>query len=481
VRSIAARLAVWYALAATATTACLSVAGYFMLEKHLVHGLDLLNTSEFAQIKSRLGPDYRTLRPDSIDARIRETTEYSSVLFYIDIHGKGIGTLFRSTNLHGETIPDVPGERIFDADVPGIGPLRTGEFILPPFDVVVGTSLKPVESVMLGYMKVCIALVTMMLLVSIAIGFGLTHFALRPVRIIEETANRIRSDNLSERIPVDDIDDEVANLAHLLNQMFDRLESSFNQIRRFTADASHELKTPLSLMRLQAERMIVDGGLSAAQEEAVHVQLEEVTRLNEIIDELLFLSRAEARAIPIVRESQQPGVFILGFATDARVLAEHRGVRYRDSHEGEGTVAFDPKWIRQVLLNLLTNALHASPANSAVTVRSVLTDQMWIVSVEDEGLGVPAELRAKIFERFVRLPSPTGTETAGSGLGLAICQSMVQLHDGRIRAEAGANGRGLRVVFELPAESPSVAPSAPFAPASQATTRATARPEPETV
>jgi two-component system heavy metal sensor histidine kinase CusS len=466
VKSIATRLGVWYALAAAASIAVLSSAGFFILEKQLIHGLDMLNAAEFAQVQARLGNDYEALDPRAIDARIRETTDYASVLFFIDIHGKQVGTVFRSTNLHGHTIPDIPGERVFDVEVAGIGALRTGEFILPPFDVVIATPLKPVEDVMRGYVRVCVAMVSLMLVLSVAIGFGLTRFALRPVRIIEQTANRIRSDNLSERIPVDNIDDEVANLAHLLNQMFDRLESSFNQIRRFTADVSHELKTPLSLMRLQAERLIVEGGLSPAQEEAVQVQLEEVARLNKIIEELLFLSRAEARAVPLECKPQQPASFISNFATDARVLAEHRGVRYSDSHEGDGRVVFDPKWIRQVLLNLLTNALNVSPPNGTVTIRSLLSGSTWRVSVEDEGPGVPIEMRARIFERFMRLAVREGLEDAGSGLGLAICRSVVQLHNGTIRAEAGAGGRGLCVVFELPVDY--AAASANTAPAADA-------------
>jgi two-component system heavy metal sensor histidine kinase CusS len=133
-----------------------------------------------------------------------------------------------------------------------------------------------------------------MVAVSVAIGFGLSRLALRPVRLIRETARRIGSDNLSERIAVANVRDEISDLAQLLNLMFDRLEKSFQQIRRFTAEASHELKTPLSLIRLQAEKLLVQGRLDADDEESVHMQLEEVSRLSQIIEELLFLSRAEA-------------------------------------------------------------------------------------------------------------------------------------------------------------------------------------------
>jgi two-component system heavy metal sensor histidine kinase CusS len=440
-------LAVWYAIAATLTLACLSVAGHFVLRKDLIHGLDLLNTAEFRQIEANLGPNYMKAGPSAIDGRIRETTRFASVLFYTHIQDQRGSTLFNSDNLRDQTLPNIPGGREFDIDVDKIGELRAARFVLEPYTLIIATPLKPVRDLLRGYTQISIALVAIMMTVSIAIGFGLSHFALRPVYVIEETANRIRSDNLSERIPVDNIDYEVANLATLLNQMFDRLEASFNQTRRFTGEASHELKTPLSLIRLQGERMLVEGGLSQAHEEAVQLLLEEVTRLNKIIDELLLISRAEAGAIILEHKPQQPGEFLQSFAQDARALVEYQGMRYYDFHQGEGSISFDPKWMRQVLLNLLTNALKAGHANSTVTIRSALSSTGWRVSVEDEGKGVPPEALARIFERFVRLGS-SGTE--GTGLGLAICRSIVELHKGHIWAEVSDPGKGLCIVFELP-------------------------------
>jgi two-component system heavy metal sensor histidine kinase CusS len=233
--------------------------------------------------------------------------------------------------------------------------------------------------------------------------------------------------------------------------MFDRLEAAFNQTRRFTAEASHELKTPLSLVRLQAEKLALDGGLKPAQEEAVHMQLEEIARLNQIIEELLFLSRAEARAVSLQTKSQDPRPFLVSFGVDAQVLAESRGARFEERIAGEGAVAFDAKWIRQVLLNLLANALNVSPPGGQVTLTSELDATAWRVAIEDEGPGVPADQRERIFERFVRLGN--GMES-GSGLGLAISRSVISLHRGTIRAEAGSGGRGLRVIFDLPVNGP---------------------------
>jgi heavy metal sensor kinase len=456
VRSIGARLALRYAAAATATLVCLFVAGYYLLKINLVHGLDLMNRAEFAQISAHLGSDYASLNDRVIDARIRETTDYASVLFFItvdDPHGP-VRPIFYSTNLRGLPIPDVPGQRTFNAVLPGVGELRVGEFILGPFDVTIATPLDNVHEAMRYYTQTCLWLLAVMLAVSVAIGFGLSRLALRPVRLIRETASRISSDNLSERIPVASIRDEISELALLLNLMFDRLEISFQQIRRFTAEASHELKTPISLIRLQAEKLLVHGNLDADNEESVHVQLEEVSRLSHIIEELLFLSRAESFEIRLNLTTQDPKAILMSFSQDARVLAEHRGLQFVCSHEGQGSVLAEPHWLRRVLLNLLTNALNASPQGSRVTLTSSIREGFWRVQLADQGPGVPSEYRERIFERFFRLPPANAAADEGSGLGLAICRSIISLHGGTIWAEAPPDGSGLSIVFQIPAQTP---------------------------
>ena len=451
-KTIGRRIAVWYAVAATLSLACLFAVGHYLLETYLVRQLDSLNETEFIHLKDTLGPNYETLAAASVADRIREVTESASSLFYIDMHGPMTNRFFRSTNLRGQTIPDLPGAHRYTVDMDGIGELRVREFLLPPFEVTVATPLEPVRKLMNGYRQVFLALLMLMLIVSLVVGFGLSELILRPVRLIQATANRIRSDNLKERIPVGNVKDELSQLARFLNQMFDRLETSFSEIRRFTAETSHELKTPLALVRLHAERLLVNGNLDPAQKESIQEQLEELDRVNRIIDELLFLSRADAQAISVDLKEQGPAAFLRAFAQDASVLAEHHGNRFAYTHEGQGTVAFEEKRIRQVLLNLLINALHVSPSGGRITLHSKLVDGTWHVSVEDEGPGLPAEQRERIFERFVRFPSP-GAEDRGSGLGLAICRSIVQLHRGCIFAAEGENGRGLKVAFEIPAAS----------------------------
>src|SRR6202011_2531259 len=226
--------------------------------------------------------------------------------------------------------------------------------------------------------------------------------------------------------------------------------SAFDRVRRFSDEASHELKTPLSLVRLHAEKMLVDGGLSAAHTQAVLVQIEELARLNQIIDELLFLSRAEAQAIIFNLQLQDPARLLEAFNQDAIALTEHHQRKFVYHHKGGGQVAFEEKWVRQVLLNVLSNALNVSPPDGLITLSSTTADDVWRVSIEDEGPGLPVEQRKRIFERFVRFHVPHGGDR-GSGLGLAICQTIIELHGGRIMADAGSNGRGLQVTFEMPA------------------------------
>ena len=451
-----------YAFVSTATLAVLFVAGYYLLNQHLVRGLDLLNDAEFEQIKASLGPDYAALTTDKIEERIRRTTEVAAVLFFIEVHEKGEGVLFSSKNLGGNTIPDVRGAAKFNVEVANVGALRVGEFVLGTKDVMIATSLGQVRKVMEGYAEISLVLVCFMLVVSVITGLVLSRVALRPVRMMQETAHRIRSDNLSERIPVSAVQDEISNLARLLNEMFDRLESSFNQVRRFSAEASHELKTPLSLVRLQAEKLLIEGGLTPAQEESVQSQLEEIARLNKIIEELLFLSRVEARAITPELKREDPRRFLQIFSQDARVLAESRGVQFAESVDGAGLAEYDPKWIRQVLLNLIANALKFSPRGGLISLSSEFTIDGWRVAIEDDGPGVPPEQRERIFERFVRLDDEHKLEDSGSGLGLAISRSILDLHHGSIRAEAGTRGNGLRVVFSIPLARP--APAEPVAP-----------------
>ena len=447
-RSIGARLTLLYAAAATASAAVLFVSGYVMLNQRLVHGLDALNAAEFEQLKVRLGPDHRTLTPRIIDERIRETADAGSALFFINVDEPKSGMVFYSRNLNHRSIPDVKGQHIYNAELPGIGEIRVQEFVMAPFDVTIATPMTQVRSSMRSYIAVCAGLLLTMLFASAAIGLGLSNMVLRPLKQIRETAKRISSDNLSERIPVPAHEDELTDLAQLLNQMFGRLENSFAQVKRFAAEASHELKTPLSLIRLHGEKLLEDETLPPQSVDAIVVQLEEVARLNRTIEEMLFLSRIEANAVPLDLREDTPARMLASFGQDAQVLADRR--RFQLEVHGEGTVACEERWLRQVWLNLLTNAFAATADAGLVTMTSRIGDGVWQLVVEDDGPGLRHEELERIFERFAQF-GPVERRSTGSGLGLAISRGIVALHAGEIVAENRRDRTGLRVTVTIPA------------------------------
>lgn len=455
-KSIGTRIAVWYALAATVSLSVVLVIGYQYLQRNLIRGLDLLNATEFRQIQSHLGPEFSSMSAAFQELRLREISDNASAQFYIELHLPD-GDVLRSFNLNERDIPDPDPQGPISAAVGDLGEMRISGFDLPPYRLVIATPLEPIRDVMSSFRTSAMVLTGLMLLVSLAIGRGLSRLLLRPMRAIRETAERIGSNRLDQRIPVADVQDELSDLARLLNAMFDRLETSFNQIRRFTAEASHELKTPLSLIRLNAEKLQRDAGTNAVQAEVAQAQIEEVTRLNKIVEDLLLLARADARAVELRHRQEDPARFVDTFAQDAAALVEDRGMRFSWTHSGVGLAVFDPAWMHQVLLNLLTNAVNASPAAAEISLSSVRhADGSWQLAMDDEGAGLPAHERERVFERFVRYPRSQrehapGPPPSGSGLGLAICRSIVELHGGRIRAEDRPGTRGLRVVIELPA------------------------------
>ena len=453
-RSLGARLALWYAVISTATMIILFSIGRYSLEHYAIHGIDMLLQDEFTQIKRILGPDYENLTVEQMQNRMRGSGayDYESVLFYYQIRQPSKGIEFNSSNLRGRKIIHSNSNQYYNIHFDGVQQeMRVAEYQIGPFLITIVTSKAQIKSLMDGYTNIFISLIILVLLVNTGIGYFLSKIILKPIRTIQETATHISSDNLTERIPVSDVRDEISDLSRLLNLTFDRLESSFNQIRRFTAEASHELKTPLSLIRLQAEKLLMEGGLSASHSESLEIQLEEISRLNQIIEELLFLSRAEARAITLSYKEVDPNTYIKNFATDARVLCESRNILFQCITTGEGLVNFDTKWMRQVLLNLVSNAITVSKTGQTITLVSNITSNYWHVHVEDQGPGVPYDQLERIFERFVRLEGQSNPQhLSGSGLGLAISRSIVKLHKGKIWAELIDNKPGLRVIFELP-------------------------------
>lgn len=449
--SFTLRLTVRFAVLVILTTALVLAAGGWLLHRQAMAGLAELHAVEGRELGEILGD--KLLAAAQVRERIARDADSDAALFFIQVRDGRGNILFRSTNLGATLLPALNGRGgNRETEIPSAGRVLISEFREGPWLIQVASRLEPTDRMMRDYTRVSALLLAGVALLSVVLGHQFSRATLRPVRAIEATARRIRADNLSERIPVAAGHGELTALINLLNDTFDRLQRSFEQVQRFTADASHELKTPLALARLNAEklqtRLLADPEAEALAAEV----LGEIARLNRIVENLLFLAKTEGGALRLARREVPLAELLREFAADAAVLAEDAEAGFVLARNDEGAVSGDAGLLRQLLLNLLSNALAVTPRGGAVTLESRREPEGWRLTLTDEGPGLPPDQLERVFERFVRFEgSPRKDASSGAGLGLAICRGIVELHGGRIYAENRGDRPGLRVQVRLPA------------------------------
>jgi heavy metal sensor kinase len=256
-----------------------------------------------------------------------------------------------------------------------------------------------------------------------------------------DRARAITAERLGERLPVENSKDELGQLAAAFNDVFARLERSFEQLRRFTADASHELRTPLTAMRTVGEVGLREHRGVAAYREIIGSMLEETDRLGRVVEGLLTLSRADAGNLSLNRED-------LDLAELARDVVGHLGVLAEEKHqavtvETSGRVAacLDRLVIRQALINLVDNAVKYTPPGGNIRVIVSEGGSGPTLEVVDSGPGIPQEHRDRVFDRFYRVDKARSRDFGGTGLGLSIARWAVEAHGGRIDLDS-AEGAG---------------------------------------
>jgi heavy metal sensor kinase len=285
-------------------------------------------------------------------------------------------------------------------------------------------------------------------------GYLLARRALTPIDHLATEAQRITAERLHERLSVPNQHDEIGRLAAVINEAFARLESSFDQLRRFTADASHELRTPLSVIRGIGESGLGETRTPAEYKEAIGSMLEEVDRLTNVVDTLLRLSHGDAGTVRLARESFDLGQLAREVGASLGVLAEERRQRLRfDVAEGVRVIA-DRLVLREAVTNVVDNAIKYSPESSTIEIRVRSEGGRASLTVADEGSGIAAEHRERIFHRFFRLDESRSRDEGGTGLGLAIAKWAVEANGGQITVDNGATG-GAVFRMVLPARTPS--------------------------
>jgi heavy metal sensor kinase len=274
-----------------------------------------------------------------------------------------------------------------------------------------------------------------------AAGYFLARRALSPIQRMAQRALEINAHQLGARLTVENPDDEIGLLAQAFNETLARIESSFDQLRRFTSDASHELRTPLNAIQNVGEVGLRKQGSADYYREVIGAMLEESGRLTRLVDNLLTMSRADAAQPKLVRTEIAALQFAQEVVSLLEVLAEEKEQVLSADGDETAHVLADHMILRHILINLIDNAIKYSPNGSYVRVRVLQKDNQTVsIEVEDNGPGIPIQHRDKVFERFYRIDEARTREAGGSGLGLSIAKWGAQAHDGRLELDCPPNG-----------------------------------------
>jgi heavy metal sensor kinase len=271
-------------------------------------------------------------------------------------------------------------------------------------------------------------------------AYSLARWALAPVDRMADRARLFTAERLSDRLPVGNPNDELGRLATVFNETLSRLESSFDQMRRFTADVSHELRTPLTAIRSVGEVGLRGHRDAPAYRGIIASMLEEVDRLACLVDRLLTLSRAELGQAKLSLESVDLGELANEVAAHLGVLAEEKRQLMTVDIQGSPSTLSDRVMLRQSLINLVDNAIKYTPSGGSIGIRVSESPAGAIIDVIDNGPGIVEELRGRIFDRYYRAGGPRVMEVSGTGLGLSIAKWSVEAIGGQLTVQPTAGG-----------------------------------------
>jgi heavy metal sensor kinase len=279
-------------------------------------------------------------------------------------------------------------------------------------------------------------------------GWVLARRSLSPIGYIAVKAQSITSQNLSERLTVRGTGDEMDDLIRTINAMIARLESSFKRMAEFTADASHELKTPLCAMRGEAEVLLLKERKAEEYQEGLAHFIEQFDHLNQMINDLILLSKLDTTEVALKMAPLRLDLLIKDLCNFFQVLAEQKNIALEIGTLEEVTVIGDKIRLQQLFTNLIDNAIKYT-THGAIRVTAKKNEDAVAVKIVDTGMGIPEEEREKIFKRFYRMDKSRSRETGGVGLGLSIAEWVVHAHHGRIEVDSEIN-RGSTFTVYLP-------------------------------
>jgi heavy metal sensor kinase len=460
--SIRFRLTAWYAGLLTAVVVALAALFFLHLKGYLERTLADTQLRRARQIAETLvakadqtGEAYVARQvaalyaPERSDRFIRLTGRDGRV-FYVS--GAPNDQSFDPAAVAPAPVASAP-EFSRQQPVPGSPALLIGTVRVPAgggsYLVEVGTSAAPVEALFRHLLALLGLGIPVVVVLAAAGGYFLVGRALRPVERITRKAAQITQHNLSERLPVALTGDELERLSTALNHMITRLDDAFQNSKRFVADASHELRTPLTVLRGELEVLAQEPTLPADRREQLGSLLEEVERLSKIVERLLVLSRLDAGEAQVEWVKFDLAALAAATAGQMALLAEDREIRL-DCETGVPVfVEGDRARIKQVVVNLLDNAIKYTPEGGLARLRVAALDGRAVLEVADTGIGIPPEAQPHVFDRFFRVDPSRWRVPDSAGLGLAIVKSICQAHGGQVEVESEP-GKGSAFRLKVP-------------------------------
>jgi two-component system heavy metal sensor histidine kinase CusS len=454
--SIRWRLTLWYGAVLLVILIGFSGAVYVLMQRHLL----TLNDSALREELDELTAEVRRVEalanlPDVLGLRFPGHEGYE--LEVGTVAGK---SLFRSVGIGSKGLPrpvvlrpDGDGPTYESVALDDRTPVRLASRVVEspsgPLVIQAAVTLAPNVRALRELVAVFLTIGPVALVSALGGGYWLARKALSPVDRMAATAAEITATRLDQRLTEPDANDELGYLARTFNAMIARLQRSFDEVRRFTADAAHELRTPLAAMRTEAEVALRSPRSADRDTRVLENLLEEIERLTRLVSHLLFLCREDTGVDGGEFQTVPLDVVVRDVGDHMAVAAREKGVVLVVDLRRPCKVKGEADRLRQLFFNLLDNAIKYTPPGGKVTVDADSSNGQASVTVSDTGIGIPADHLPHVFDRFYRVDSSRSQETDGTGLGLAICRSIAESHSGRLEIDS-TFGSGTCVTLVLP-------------------------------
>ena len=464
-RSLAFRLGAWYTLLLSATFALVGTAAFYGLQHYLRSNLrdsasrrstqveeillqapaDATNSDIAREIETRVAPEFN-------NRFVRVTRGPATVIYRSgppadrSFDPELVSAVRRASAANIESpVTAIVGDQHLMIRATPVS-TRSGAYL-----VELGVSIDRIDAVLNRLLDLLAVLLPVLMVCAAGGGYWLVNWALRPVDRLSQTAEQLSLQNLTLRLPVVPSGDALERLSISLNTMLGRLRDSVQTSRRFLADASHELRTPLTVIKGELQELAGESTLTKRDlRERVGSVLEEVARLEHLVSGLLVLSRLDAGEPQGNWADVDLAELASSTADQMRLMADDRGIEIEFSALRKALVRGDRARLKQIVVNLLDNAIRFTKRGGTVWLRTAMDDAGGVLEVSDTGIGIPSDSIPHVFDRFYRVDEARSREDGGAGLGLSIVKSICSAHGAEIEVESRVEaGSCFRVTFPL--------------------------------